>query len=158
MKLLFICTHNRCRSILAEAICNHESRGIIQAYSAGSSPQDHVHPLSLYYLQRSGVETDGLQSQSWNEFSELRPDAIITLCDTAAQESCPVWFENAVQVHWGLPDPSAGSVSDEERESKFVKTIDILKRRVRELTNAGYIDARGEDLNKKLVDIALRIH
>ena len=109
MKLLFICTHNRCRSILAEAISNHLANGKIIARSAGSSPAGEVHPLSIQFLQEKGIATDHCQSQSCNDFADFEPDAVITLCDSAASEACPVWFGNAAQVHWGLRDPSKNS-------------------------------------------------
>ena len=111
MKLLFICTHNRCRSILAEAITNHVSDGRIVAVSAGSAPQGEVHPMSLKYLDEHGVSLEGLSSQSWDDYENFSPDAILTLCDSAAQESCPVWFDHSVQVHWGLSDPSSKLMS-----------------------------------------------
>ena len=128
MKLLFICTHNRCRSILAEAVSNHVGDGLIHAASAGSSPQGQVHPSSLLALQRHAISTAGLRSQSWDEFENYDADAIITLCDQAAAETCPVWFGDAPTVHWGLSDPSK---SDDDAE--FDKTIDILIRRIQAL-------------------------
>lgn len=133
MKILFICTHNRCRSILAEAITNHIGQANIQAVSAGSSPQGQVHPLSLHYLQQRGISTEGLKSQSWDEFEAYNPDAVITLCDSAAEETCPVWFGNSVQAHWGLTDPSRNNSRDNDQERAFNNTIDILERRVHQL-------------------------
>jgi len=145
MKLLFICTHNRCRSILAEAITNHLSSGRILAASAGSSPQDEVHPLSLKYLHERDIPTDGLCSQSWNEFENFFPDAILTLCDNAAEESCPVWFNHSVQVHWGLSDPSVAQESEQRRS--FDHTIDVIGRRVERLL---------EVYTRSFSDVALR--
>lgn len=106
MKILYICTHNRCRSILCEAISNHLGQGKIVARSAGSQPVGEVHPLSLQYLQEAGIPIDGLHSQSWDEFEAFAPDIVITVCDSAANESCPVWFGDSVKLHWGLQDPS----------------------------------------------------
>ena len=87
IKLLFICTHNRCRSILAEAITRHLADNRIIAASAGSTPQDTVHPLSIQFLQERGISTEGLRSQSWDEFEEFAPDAVLAMCDTAAAEA-----------------------------------------------------------------------
>ncbi len=157
MKLLFICTHNRCRSILAEAIANHLSQGDLQAFSAGSSPQDRVHPLSLKYLKDNGIDATGLVSQSWDEFENSDPDAIITLCDDAAQETCPVWFDKTVQVHWGLVDPSR-DLGDLSRERlAFNRTIDVLSRRVSSLTEPSNIVLRGEPLRVFLTNLAQTI-
>jgi len=158
MKLLFICTHNRCRSILAEAVTNHIGAGRIKAFSAGSSPQHQVHPLSLHFLDQNGIDTQGLSSQSWDEFSELNPDAILTLCDNAASETCPVWFDSSVQVHWGLSDPSGGELPDGERAERFEATINVLERRIRALMQENNLSLRGQALEQKLHDIACQIH
>ncbi|MCX2779723.1 arsenate reductase ArsC [Microbulbifer thermotolerans] len=133
MKLLFICTHNRCRSILSEAITNHLAQGRITAYSAGSQPAGQVHPLSLKYLEARGISTAGLKSQSWDDFSDVEPDAVITVCDNAANESCPVWFGNTVKVHWGLPDPSKLDAPEEVLESAFNSVMDTIEGRIRKL-------------------------
>ena len=133
MKILFICTHNRCRSILAEAITNHLGAGRIVAHSAGSSPVGEVHPLSLKYLREKGIATDKLTSQSWDEHECWQPDIVITVCDKAAGESCPVWFGQAIRAHWGLRDPSAIRGSEEEIAIAFRDTIDILGRRIETL-------------------------
>lgn len=130
MKVLFICTHNRCRSILSEAITNHVGQGKIEAQSAGSQPVGEVHPLSIKYLQEAGISTDGLISQSWNEFEDFAPDVVITVCDSAAGESCPLWFGQSVKVHWGLADPSKLTGSEEEIAQAFRTTIDEITQRV----------------------------
>ena len=136
MKILFICTHNRCRSILAEAIANHVGAPHIKAASAGSLPSGVVHPLTLTYLLKHGVDTHDLQSQSWDEFINFSPDAVITLCDTAARETCPVWFGNGVQAHWGLDDPSKQCMTNDNEQSQedaFNNTIRILQQRIQRL-------------------------
>ena len=130
MKVLFICTHNRCRSILSEAITNHVGQGKIEAQSAGSQPVGEVHPLSIKYLQEVGISTEGLISQSWNEFEDFAPDVVITVCDSAAGESCPLWFGQSVKVHWGLADPSKLTGSEEEIAQAFRTTIDEITQRV----------------------------
>lgn len=156
MKLLFICTHNRCRSILAEAITNHLSGGRILAASAGSSPQDEVHPLSLKYLHERNISTDGLCSQSWDDFESFSPDAILTLCDNAAQESCPVWFDHSVQVHWGLSDPSIAD--DSEQRRSFDHTIDIIGRRVERLLEVYTPSVSDIALRAQLTQIAAQVN
>lgn len=137
MKILYICTHNRCRSILSEAVTNHvsfaQAQVSIQAKSAGSQPAGEVHPLSIQYLQEAGVSTAGLASQSWDELEEFAPDMVVTVCDSAAGESCPVWFGKSVKVHWGLTDPSKVEGSDEEKAQAFRETIAEIQRRVTEL-------------------------
>jgi arsenate reductase len=130
---LFICTHNRCRSILGEAIANHLAKGKIIAYSAGSQPAGKVHPLSIKYLQARGIATAGLKSQSWDEFESVEPDVVITVCDSAAKETCPVWFGNCVKVHWGLPDPSKLQGSEEEIQNAFFAVMDTIESRIRKV-------------------------
>ena len=133
MKLLFICTHNRCRSILAEAIVKHIADARLDAASAGSEPAGEVHPLSLKFLQERGIDTHHCQSQSWDEFEDYSPDAVLTLCDSAANETCPVWFGDTVQVHWGLDDPSKHQGNIEEQRRRFYHTIDIIEQRIQKL-------------------------
>lgn len=134
MKILYICTHNRCRSILSEAITNHASNGLIEAKSAGSQPVGEVHPLSIKYLAQSGIATSGLTSQSWDEFEAFAPDIVVTVCDSAAAETCPVWFGDTITVHWGLSDPSKIQGSDTEIETAFLACIELITQRVEKLT------------------------
>ena len=143
---------------MAEAVANHVGQGRITAFSAGSSPQSQVHPLSLHFLSEQGIDTQGLSSQSWHEFSELEPDAILTLCDSAAAEACPVWFDSSVQVHWGLSDPSGGELPEQDRAEKFEATIDILQRRIMAIMADDTSELRGEALHNKLNEIASQIH
>lgn len=133
MKVLYICTHNRCRSILSEAITNHVAGDVITAKSAGSQPVGEVHPLSLKYLNEAGIPTEGLQSQSWDEFEAFAPDLVITVCDSAAGESCPVWFGKSVKVHWGLSDPSKLTGSEDDIARAFNDTIAQISARVTDL-------------------------
>lgn len=131
MKFLFICTHNRCRSILSEAITRDIAGGRIQADSAGSQPVGEVHPLSLRYLQEQGISTKGLRSQSWHEFETIVPDVVVTVCDSAAKETCPAWFGNCAQVHWGLRDPSKLEGSEEDIKAAFYSVMEIIRQRIR---------------------------
>ncbi|QJR81185.1 arsenate reductase ArsC [Alteromonas pelagimontana] len=133
MKILYICTHNRCRSILSEAITNYLAKDTIEAKSAGSQPVGQVHPLSIRYLEEAGFPTEGLKSQSWDEFEEFQPDIVITVCDSAAGESCPVWFGKSLKVHWGLADPSKIEGSEEDIAKAFRACINEIASRVEKL-------------------------
>ena len=133
MKILYICTHNRCRSILSEAISNRRAEGLLDARSAGSQPAGEVHPLSLRYLAQRGYSTEGLQSQSWDAFEDFAPDLVVTVCDSAAGEACPLYFGKSVKVHWGLSDPSKIEGSEAELEQAFMTCIDEIERRVDQL-------------------------
>lgn len=133
MKILYICTHNRCRSILSEAITNHLAKGKLQAFSAGSQPAGKVHPLSLKYLEEKGISIEGLKSQSWDDFEVEQPDIVVTVCDSAAAESCPVWFGDTVKIHWGLADPSKLDGSEAEIRDAFYKVMNTIEQRVEKL-------------------------
>jgi arsenate reductase len=118
---------------LSEAITNHVAGDVITAKSAGSQPAGEVHPLSLKYLNEAGVLTEGLKSQSWDEFEAFAPDLVITVCDSAAGESCPVWFGKSVKVHWGLSDPSKLTGNEEDIARAFNDTIAQISARVTDL-------------------------
>lgn len=152
MKILFVCTHNRCRSILAEAVSRQLGGALLEVRSAGSQPAGQVHPLSLKYLAQAGYNTDGLRSQSWDAFEDFAPDLVVTVCDSAAGEACPVWFGKAVKVHWGLKDPSALSSSEEDVKAAFLATIGILEKRIQRLLDAGPL--AGEALKAKMEALA----
>ena len=125
--LLFICTHNRCRSVLAEAIANARFDGVFRAFSAGSQPAGEVHPLTLKFLKARGLPTEGLKSQSWDDFSDQEFDLVVTVCDSAANESCPLWMSEAPRAHWGMPDPSRATGSEAEIESAFFDVMNALE-------------------------------
>lgn len=133
MKILFICTHNRCRSILAEAIANHFGEGLIEAASAGSEPADKVHPMTIKALQAKNIPVKGLHCKSWDEMEDFEADFVLTVCDNAAGESCPLWFGMSLRVHWGLEDPSLIEGSEEEILAAFNRTIEILTARIKTL-------------------------
>ncbi len=154
MKLLFICTHNRCRSILAEAIANYYGKGLIEAYSAGSSPADQVHPLTLSALRNQDIPTSGLHSKSWDEFEKQAIDYVITVCDKAANEPCPLWFGKSRQVHWGLADPSAIQGDPELISAAFKSTIKTLKRRIKKITHWLEEGIRDEELTQRMQKLA----
>ena len=132
MKLLFICTHNRCRSILCEAIASQRGAGFLQAASAGSAPVDAVHPLTLRYFEERGYQTSGLQSQSWKDLAAFNPDRVVTVCDSAAGETCPLWMGEVEKHHWGLPDPSRAEGSAAAIRSAFMAAIDRIENKVDE--------------------------
>ncbi|MBL8773934.1 MAG: arsenate reductase ArsC [Phenylobacterium sp.] len=134
--VLFLCTGNSCRSILAEAIMNREGAGRFRAYSAGSFPTGQVNPNALALLQRLDHDTEGFQSKSWDEFSrDTNPEApeldfIFTVCDDAAGEVCPYWPGQPVTAHWGLPDPAKATGSDAEIALAFAETYRMLANRI----------------------------
>ena len=133
MKILYICTHNRCRSILSEAITNQRAAGVLEARSAGSQPAGEVHPLSLRYLRESGYDTTELKSESWEDFQEFNPDVVITVCDSAAGEACPLWMGKTMKLHWGLEDPSKLESTEHEQSLAFKQTIRLIEARVEQL-------------------------
>lgn len=130
MNILFICTHNRCRSILCEAVTRHLSGSRINAFSAGSQPAGEVHPLSLKFLAKRGIDISNLRSQSWDDFAATTIDIAITVCDSAAGESCPLWLGNSPKVHWGLSDPSKLTGTDDDIEVAFNTCIDAIEARI----------------------------
>lgn len=133
MNILILCTGNSARSILGEVLFTDLSDGRIDGYSAGSSPRDEPHPMALKTLKRHGHSVDGLSSKSWDEFGdEDAPimDAVVTVCDSAAAETCPVWPGAPARAHWGLPDP-AGIRDEAESRIAFEATYEALSDRVR---------------------------
>ena len=131
--ILFLCTANSARSILAEALANHVCHGRLHAYSAGSQPSGQVQPMALEVLQRVGVPTDGLRSKSWDEFGvdgAPQMDIVITVCGNAAGETCPVWPGHPVTAHWGVDDPAAVAGSEEQRRDAFVEAMKVLRHRI----------------------------
>jgi arsenate reductase len=130
MKILFLCTANSCRSILCEAMFNHLASADMHAYSAGSQPRGKVHSLSLKILNKAGVSTAGLYSKSSEVHESLAPDFVITVCDKAAGEACPVFFGPATKAHWGLADPSDYQGTQEEIELAFESTLEQIRTRI----------------------------
>lgn len=129
MKILFLCTANSCRSILAEALFNHLAPAGMRAFSAGSEPRGEINPLTLEALARAGIAADGLYSKSSDAHQALNPEFVITVCDKAAGEVCPVHFGPAIKAHWGLADPSESVGSPEEIKAAFDATLVRLKLR-----------------------------
>jgi arsenate reductase len=133
---LFLCTHNACRSILAEAIFRHvAARTGVEAkvYSAGSAPSEQVHPLTLQYLSNWHINTSGLCSKSWDDLADVAPDIVIIVCDQAAGESCPVWFGKTIKAHWSLPDATRAELSDARQQQEFTALFQALQLRAEAL-------------------------
>ncbi|MFN3439509.1 MAG: arsenate reductase ArsC [Acidovorax sp.] len=131
--VLFICTANSARSIMAEAILNQLGAGRYRAYSAGSQPAGRVNPYAVELLQRNRFRTDSLRSKNWEEFAQ--PDApamdfVLTVCDNAAGEVCPVWPGQPMSAHWGVPDPAAAQGTEEEKQRAFSDAFITLNRRI----------------------------
>jgi protein-tyrosine-phosphatase len=135
MNVLFLCTHNSARSILAEATLNHLGAGRFKAFSAGSSPRENQkpNPFALEVLRQAGISTAGARSKSWDEFAGAgapHMDLIITVCDNAAGEVCPIWPGHPATAHWGYADPSEVQGTDEQKLEAFRKTLHAIRRRL----------------------------
>ena len=159
LNVLFLCTHNSARSILAEALLNDMGQDRFKAYSAGSSPRENQqpNPLGLQVLQKAGITTEGLRSKSWDEFASPgapKMDLIITVCDNAAGEVCPIWPGHPATAHWGYPDPSEGDGSDAEKLQAFRKTMHAMKRRLELLIGLPKDKLEKEVLQRTARDLA----
>jgi arsenate reductase len=133
MNVLFVCTGNSARSILAEALLNHLGGGRFQGFSAGSQPKGAVHPLALETLRVHQLPTDGLRSKSWTEFEAAGAPVmkfIVTVCDNAANETCPVWPGRPASAHWGIEDPAAVEGTDDEKRAAFEQAFQRLEQRI----------------------------
>lgn len=138
LHVLFLCTHNSARSILAEALLNHLGAGRFRAFSAGSAPKAAPNPLALRALADASIPTAGLESKSWDVFGRLEAphmDLVITVCDQAAGEVCPYWPGQPATAHWGYPDPSATQGTEEQRLAAFRQTMLAIRRRLELLVN-----------------------
>ena len=136
--MLFLCTGNSARSILAEAILNREGKGRFRAFSAGSQPKGEPHPMALQLLQREGFDTDFARSKSWDEFAA--PGApelnfVVTVCDNAANEVCPFWPGQPMTAHWGVPDPAAATGTEAEVALAFAEAYRMLRNRIMVFVN-----------------------
>lgn len=133
LNVLFLCTHNSARSIIAEAIMNQLGIGKFKAFSAGSSPSGKVHPYALDLLRKSNYSTTDIRSKNWSEFATPNApklDFVFTVCDNAANETCPVWPGQPISAHWGLPDPSAAEGTETEMRLAFAETHRMLYQRI----------------------------
>jgi len=133
LNVLFLCTGNSARSVLAEALANHLGRERLHAYSAGSHPKGVVHPMAIQVLEETGFETENLSSKPWEVFAghdAPHMDLIVTVCDRAAGETCPVWPGHPVTAHWGIPDPAAVHGSEEQVHKAFLTALHQLQHRL----------------------------
>lgn len=154
--VLFLCTGNSARSILAEAALNEWGKGKFNAFSAGSYPKSQVHPLAMELLEQLRFPTNGLRSKSWDEFAKPGApdmDFIFTVCDNAAGEVCPVWPGHPVTAHWGMQDPAAVEGTDEQKRAAFKKAFRELEARIRALASLPIATLDREGLKQWLDDI-----
>ena len=135
MNILFLCTGNSCRSIIAEALFRSMAPAGVTAQSAGSKPAGHVHPRALEALAEAGVSTAGLASKSCDDLPE-KPSVVITLCADAAGEACPVYFGTVIRSHWGMPDPAKVQGDEATIRAAFDETLSVLRRRITALVHA----------------------
>lgn len=150
MKVLFMCTANSCRSILSEAMFNHLAPSEHQALSSGSFPRGEVLPRTLVTLREAGIATEGLSSKGNDAFEGCPPDIVITVCDKAAGEACPVYFGPALKAHWGLADPSDASGSEAEIGAAFHATLAKIEARCRAFLALPLADMNRDELQQAL--------
>jgi protein-tyrosine-phosphatase len=156
LNVLFLCTGNSARSILAEAYLNRAGRGRFKAYSAGSKPGGRVNPFALELLASNGFDTGGFRSKSWDEFAlpdAPRMDFVFTVCDSAAAEPCPFWPGQPVTAHWGVPDPAAVQGSDEDKRRAFLLAFRTLSTRINLMLNLPIEKLDRLSIKKKLDEI-----
>lgn len=155
MRVLFMCTANSCRSILSEALFNHIAPPGFDAVSAGSFPKGQVLPRSLLTLEQAGIATAGLSSKGNDAFADNPPDIVITVCDKAAGEACPVYFGPALKAHWGLEDPSEVHGDEAQVDAAFRATLAQIERRCRAFFALPFADLERDALKRELDRIAL---
>ncbi len=131
LKILVLCTGNSCRSVMAEGLLNHYGKEKVLAFSAGSFPTGTVHPMSLATLKRHGMNDQGYRSKSWDEFTDQPIDILITVCDNAAGEVCPIFPGQPIKAHWGVSDPAHFQGTPAEIEAEFNRVFAMLEHRVK---------------------------
>ena len=154
--VLFLCTGNSARSVLAECILNREGKGRFRAFSAGSHPKGQVHPFALDLLKKMNHPTAGLRSKSWDEFAEAgapQLDFVFTVCDNAANEVCPIWPGQPMTAHWGVPDPAAAEGTEAERHLAFAEAYHMLHNRISIFTSLPIRSLDRLSLQKRLDEI-----
>jgi arsenate reductase len=154
--VLFLCTHNAARSVIAECVMNRLGGGKFRAYSAGSQPSGKVHPYALELLQKLNYDTRELRSKSWQEFATRDApdlDFVFTVCDDAANEVCPVWPGQPMSAHWGLPDPSRAEGNEAERRLAFADTHRMLNQRISIFINLPVVSLSKLSLQRRLDEI-----
>ncbi len=156
LNVLFLCTGNSARSIIAESILNRMGAGRFSAYSAGSQPAGRVNPFALNILRKSNYDVSELRSKSWEEFAEPGApalDFVFTVCDNAANEVCPIWPGQPMSAHWGLPDPAAVDGTDAERALAFADTVRMLAQRISIFVNLPLRELTKLSLQQQLDEI-----
>jgi len=158
--VLFLCTGNSARSILAESIMNREGKGKFIGYSAGSQPKGEVHPFALDLLKKMNHPTEGLRSKSWEEFSQPGApelDFVFTVCDNAAAEVCPIWPGQPMTAHWGIPDPAAAEGTEVERRLAFAEAYRQLSNRISIFASLPLASLDKLSLQKRLDEIGRKM-
>ncbi len=156
INVLFLCTGNSARSILAEVLLNQRGQGRFRAFSAGSHPKGRVHPLAIETLERANLPVDGLRSKSWDEFAgpkAPRMDFVFTVCGNAAKEACPTWPGHPLTAHWGVEDPAAVEGTPEERSRAFLRALTELDARIKLLADLPFESLGRMSLQRKLREI-----
>ena len=156
LNVLFLCTGNSARSVLAEALVNHWGRGKFVGFSAGSSPKGQVHPIALELLKHMKMPTEGMRSKSWDEFAQPgapRLDFVFTVCDNAAGEMCPIWAGQPMTAHWGVEDPAALEGSETDKWMAFRKAFHELESRIKIFTSLPIRTLDKVKLQERLRDI-----
>jgi arsenate reductase len=159
--VLFLCTGNSARSIIAESLINRWGRGKFHGFSAGSHPKGNVHPTALELLKRMNLPTDGLRSKSWDEFAAPGApllDFVFTVCDNAAGEVCPNWPGQPMTAHWGIPDPAAAAGTDAEKWLAFRTTFKLLDNRIKTFTSLPLASLARINLQERLDAIGRRTY
>jgi len=152
--VLFLCTGNTARSVLAEAVLNHVGNGRFRAFSAGSTPKGQINPMTLKVLQEAGLPTDGLRSKSWDEFAgpdAPKMDFVFTVCDNAAGEACPIWPGQPMTAHWGIEDPAAVTGPEFKQRQAFEDALRFMRNRI-----AAFINLPLESIDRMALSSKLR--
>ena len=158
LNVLILCTHNSARSVLAEGMLNHWARKLgkdVKAFSAGSAPSGRINPFAIEVLKGAGVDAEGFRSKSWDEFATPTMHVVITVCDSAARETCPYWPGTRVKVHWGYPDPSNTEGGDAAKRQAFELTRQAISYRMLQLLALENPDAMSDaELQERLQRIS----